>query len=345
MYGKNIMWYGFFPPQAILKNKKFKKIILNPPNFNPGSWCGAGKLWIDTENKEYWLTSRPRVGGELRGYAVEIYKSKNGENFKLVTYITKEELSEISGVKINSIENQQLLQDPLTNKYYLYLSLDIGERNIAGYEDKIYETKWETFLLSSEDPRGPWNVEGFVLRGDKEYDSGEARDLTIDIIDGRYFCLYKARKEGSTIVNTALAVSSDGKNWIKLGLLKINNKEQPDYFLLNGNIHASSNGPLFLGTVTTEIIGGAALTKKFTACIIDYRNLNLEEVITIKWEVKSKYEHLEYPIHTYSNIIYDPFKEKWIILIEAVDPTTSKGLGLNLEVDRVLLYETLISVM
>jgi len=75
------MWHGFFPPQVILRNKKFKKIILNPPNFNPGSWCGAGKLWIDTKNKEYWLTGRPRVSGELRGYAVEIYKSKNDEDF------------------------------------------------------------------------------------------------------------------------------------------------------------------------------------------------------------------------------------------------------------------------
>jgi hypothetical protein len=49
--GKHIMWHGFFPPQAILRNKKFKKIILNPPNFNPGSWCGAGKFWIDMKNK------------------------------------------------------------------------------------------------------------------------------------------------------------------------------------------------------------------------------------------------------------------------------------------------------
>jgi hypothetical protein len=65
----------------------------------------------------------------------------------LVNNITKEELSELTKIRVNSIENRQLLQDPLTNKYYLYLSLDIGEKNIAGYEDRIHETKWETFLI------------------------------------------------------------------------------------------------------------------------------------------------------------------------------------------------------
>ncbi|RLG80981.1 MAG: hypothetical protein DRO40_10380, partial [Thermoprotei archaeon] len=64
------MWHGFFPPQTIFRRKRFKKIALNPPSFEPGSWCGAGKLWIDEENEEYWLTSRPRMGAKKRGYAV-----------------------------------------------------------------------------------------------------------------------------------------------------------------------------------------------------------------------------------------------------------------------------------
>ncbi|MDH5689422.1 MAG: hypothetical protein OEZ48_16350, partial [Candidatus Bathyarchaeota archaeon] len=67
------MWHGLYPPQAVLRGRRFRKILLDPPNFNPGSWCGAGKLWIEADSGEYWLTSRPREGPPRRGYAVEIY--------------------------------------------------------------------------------------------------------------------------------------------------------------------------------------------------------------------------------------------------------------------------------
>jgi len=332
------MWEGLYPPQLIFSQRKFRKVLLNPPNFNPGSWCGAGKLWIDPEDGEYWLTSRPREGMERRGYAVEIYRSSNGEDFSLATWISKEELSEIIGITVQSIENQQLVRDPLTGRYYLYLSVDIAERNVAGDANRIYESKWETYLLSAEDPSGPWQGEGFVLRGEKDYDSGEARDCTIDIIDGRYFCLYKARKRGEKVVRTALAISSDGKRWVKLGIPKIDGKEQPSYFLLNGSIFAGCAGPIFIGTQTLEVIRGAALTRHFVAYVIDYRNLNLEEIFLAEWTPGSKYEHPDYPIHTYVSIAFDPIKERWIMTVEAVDPVYSKEPGLNTEVDRVLLY-------
>ena len=333
-----VMWYGLYPPQAIFAKKRFKGVLLNPPSFEPGSWCGAGKLWIDEENEEYWLTSRPRMGAKKRGYAVEIYRSRDGENYSLVSWITKEELSEMSKKTVQSIENQQLLRDPLTSMYHLYLSVDVAERNIAGDEKRIFESKWETFLLIADDPAGPWEPWGFTIRGDKDYDSGESRDCTIDVIDGRYFCLYKARKAGTGIVHTALAVSSDGKNWIKLGIPTIDGKEQPDYFLLSGSIHAGSLGPIFIGTETLDVVKGAALTKHFAAYVIDYRNLNLERVFLAEWKSGSRYEHPEYPIHTYCNVVYDYAKDRWLILIEAVDPIYSKEPGLNTEVDRLLLY-------
>lgn len=333
-----VMWYGMYPPQAIFANRKFRKVLLDPPCFDAGSWCGAGKLWIDVDGREYWLTSRPRMGAEKRGYAVEIYRSRDGENFSLVTWITKEELSEITGKIVQSIENQQILRDPLTGMYHLYLSIDIAERNIAGDEKRIFESRWETFLLISDDPAGPWKPWGFVLRGDREYDSGEARDCTIDIIDGRYICLYKARKAGTSIVHTALALSSDGKNWVKLGVPTIDKNPQPDYLLLNGSIHPGSTGPIFIGTKTMEVVKGAALTKYLVSYVIDYRNLNLETIFTTEWIPKSRYEHPEYPIHTYCNVVYDPLSDRWLTWIEAVDPIYSKEPGLNTEVDRVLLY-------
>ena len=334
------MWHGLYPPQAVFAKKKFRKVLLNPPAFEPGSWSGAGKLWIDEENGEYWLTSRPRLRPEKRGYAVEIYRSRDGENYDLVTQITKEELSEFIGKTVQSIENQQFLRDPLTGNYHLYLSIDVAERNIAGVPERVFESKWETYLLVAEDPAGPWKPWGFALKGDKDYDSGEARDSTIDIVDGRYFCLYKARKAGTGIVHMALAVSSDGKNWKKLGVLTVDGKQQPDYFLLNGSIFAGSSGPVFIGTKTLDSVNGAALTKYFVSYVIDYRSLNLEEIFSIKWTPGSRYEHQEYPIHTYCGVNYDSFNSRWLIWVEAVDPISSKEPGLNTEVDRVLLYES-----
>jgi len=329
---------GITPPQWIFNRRRFKKVLLNPPDFEPGSWCGAGKLWIDIDSEEYWLTSRPRKGADLRGYAVEIYRSNDGENYSLVTWITKEELSDIIGEKVQSIENQQLLRDPMTGLYHLYLSVDISRENIAGDADRVYESKWETYLLTSDDPAGPWKGECFALRGDQEYDSGESRDCTIDIIDGKYFCLYKARKAGTDKVNMALAVSSDGKKWMKAGVIKINGKKQPNYLMLNGSLVAGSTGPVYMGTITTEVVKGAGLSKHFAAYTINYRDLNMEEIFVAKWKTGSLYEHEIYPIHTYSNVVYDPLRDVWLILIEAVDPTTSKEPGLNLEVDRLLLY-------
>ena len=127
---------GLTQPQRIFNSRRFVGVLLDSLDFELGSWCGAGKLLIDTDSEEYWLTSRPRKGAEKKGYAVEIYRSRNGENFKLVTWITKEELSEIAGESVQSIESQQLLRDLTTGRYHLYLSIDVYRENIAGYEGR-----------------------------------------------------------------------------------------------------------------------------------------------------------------------------------------------------------------
>jgi len=334
------MWQGLYPPQVVFARRKFRRVLLNPPNFNPGSWCGAGKLCIDSKSEEYWLTSRPREGAEKRGYAVEVYRSLNGEDFSLASRVTKEELSEVTGRTVQSIENQQLLRDPSTDRFCLYLSLDVAEKNIAGKESRLYESRWETYLMRADDPCGPWKGEGFALRGDRDYDSAEARDPTIDIVDGVYIALYKARKAGTRIVHMALASSSDGKKWIKRGVLKIDGKPQPNYFLLSGSIHAGCRGPVIVGAKTVDVVRGAALAKDFGAYVIDWRGMNLETIFEARWVPGSQYEHSEYPIHTYANVVHDQVKDRWLTWIEAVDPVHSKELGLNLEVDRVLLYVT-----
>ncbi|RLI25004.1 hypothetical protein DRO58_06810, partial [Candidatus Bathyarchaeota archaeon] len=78
------MWYGACPPQLIFARRRFRKVLLDPPSFEPGSWHGAGKLLLDPETGEYWLTGRPRMGPVKRGYGFEIYRSTDGENYSLV---------------------------------------------------------------------------------------------------------------------------------------------------------------------------------------------------------------------------------------------------------------------
>lgn len=319
------MWYGLTPPQALLAAKRFRKVLLDPPRFEPGSWAGAGKLWLDPLDGEFLLTSRPRAWPE-RGFAIEVYRSRNGDDFTLVCKISKEELSEMCGVKVLSIEGTQILRDPMTGRYMLYASVDVGG-------------KWETYLLSSDDPAGVWRGEGFVLRCDRSYDSVEARDPSIDIIDGRYICLYKANAGGLN-VRTALAISRDGREWMKLGVPTVEGEEQKPYFLLYGTILAGCTGPVLIGIATREVVKNAHLTDTFAAYAVDYRRMNLERIFEAKWIPGSIYEHPRYPIHGYASVACDPDHDRWLIWIEAVDPRLSREPGLNEEVDRVLLYES-----
>jgi len=315
-------------PQSVFRLKKFVGVVLDPPSFDPGSWRGAGDLLIYSINREYWLSCRPRVVGR-RGYSLEIWYSTNGNNYTLANFISKEEVSDIAKVEVHSIENTQLIQDPLTGRYHLYISVDVGGR-------------WETFLVVADDPRGSWKPIGFVIRTDKDYDNLEARDCTINIVDGRWIALCKAVKQGDQPhAYTELLISKDGINWVKLGIPTVDGKPQkplPDAFLLNGDIIPSTYGPMFIGTVTT-FYRNAHVTKYFGAYIIDIRNNNLEEVFITEWRSGSIYEHPEFPIHTYCNVVKDPFTNEWRILIEAIDPRYTKEIGVNTEVDRLIQYK------
>ena len=69
---------------------------------------------------------------DVRGYAAEIYRFKDAERFRLTCTISKEEVASKSGLKIHSIEGNQLLKDPLTGKWHFYLSGDIGKEFVWG---------------------------------------------------------------------------------------------------------------------------------------------------------------------------------------------------------------------
>ena len=313
-----------FPPQRLFWGRKFVGIVLDSPDFNPGSWRGAGDVIFDVRSKRFYLTTRPRKVG-IRGYAVELYSSTNGEKFKLETSISKEDLSEMAGFDIASIEGQQLLKDPSTLKYHLYVSVDDGDG-------------WKTILLTAEDPTGGWTYESVALERGKSYDKNEARDPSIDIIDGRYIAVYKANQSGK--VRTALATSQDGIIWKKLGVPTLDGETQPDYLLLCGSIFAGTGGPIFIGFESREVRNGAAISKWFSAYQIDLKARNLEKIMGAEWLASTPYEKKPLPVHSYVDVVTDPLRSRSLMYVEAIDPMHSKDFGVNLEVDRVLLFES-----
>lgn len=351
MMEKYGFWQGIVPPQYIFAKRNFKCVVLDPPNFNAGSWIGAGKAVLDYENGEFLLTARPRKAeGEARGFAVNIYRSKDGEKYDLVTSMSKEEVSEKSGLKIHSIEGTQFLKDPFSGKWYLYLSVDIGSEFVWG---GLY---WATLLLTASQLHGSWHSQGIVLKNDQVYDLNQARDATIDIVDGKWFCLYKAMDKDRN-KRPALATSSDGISWKKQGVLSIDGIDQLAF--LSGSIFAGTNGPLFMGLENKlqderltkdgviyadkyKIGHGGGPISNFVAYNLDYRNMNLETIFRTPWRPLSKYEHKEHPLLGYASLVYDPFKNRMLIYVEALDGALTKQIGINETVERLLLYEAVL---
>ena len=323
------------------------RIVLDPPDFNPGSWIGAGKAIFDGQTGRFLLAARPRkAAGDARGYAANLYQSGDGERFQLVSSIGKEDLSEMSKLHIHSVEGTQLLRDPYSGKWHLYLSVDIGATFVWG------GLQWQTLLLTAEDIQGPWESNGLVLRNDQPFEELQARDSTIDIIDGRWFCLYKAMAADRWKL-PALATSADGVTWEKRGPLTIDG-ETPFAFL-SGTLFAGTNGPLFMGierlgddraprevTYADEhhIGHGTGPAPSFVAYSLDYRNMNLELVFRERWTPLSEYEREDQPLLGYSSLVYDPFRNRILTYVEAIDKALTRQMGLNETVERLLLYET-----
>ncbi|MCW4021505.1 MAG: hypothetical protein NWF14_09820, partial [Candidatus Bathyarchaeota archaeon] len=328
-------WQGLVPPSYILANRKFLGVVLDPPDFNPGSWIGGSSVLLDHDSGEFWLTARPRKQPPLRGYATEIYKSLDGENYAKAASVTSEDLKTMSGQNVVSIEAQQLIKDPGTGRYHLYVSADTrGTEQVDG--------EWDTFLLISDNPAGPYEFHGLAWKRGNSFDSHEARDAAIGIVDGKYLALYKAAhgSEEEGRVNVALATSIDGIKWTKHGTFKVDGKEQPRYMQLYGNIFAGTVGPVFMGLCRRYLIRKASLAKDFEAYIINYRDMNLEPLFKDEWKPLSPYEREDYPTHGYMNIIHDPFKNRLLMYVESIDPHYTKEIGWRTQVDRLILYET-----
>ncbi len=342
-------WYGVVPPQFVYARRRFKRVVLEPPDEVPGSWIGAGKVIYDAPEKQFLLTARPRTAAEgVRGYAVQIYRSADGEAFDLITSLTKEELARDSGLEIHSLEGTQLLRDPLTGRWHLYVAVDTGSDFVWG---GLY---WQTLLVTSDSLEGPWKTHGLVLKNDRAYDANQARDCTIDIVDGTWFCLYKAM-DGVRARRPALATSTDGVNWTKHGVFRTDGHEQRSF--LSGTIFSSPLGPLFMGieklypgdeTTPREdvfadnykITHGGGPLPNFSAYVLDYRNMNLELVFRGPWIPLSPVEHTEHPLLGYASVVYDPHKNRVLLYAQAIDRELSQRMGINETVDRLILYES-----
>jgi len=363
---KNIShWKGIIPPQYIYSNRRFKGVVVNPPNFTPGSWCGAGKAIYDPKRDEFIISSRPRMAkNDVRGFCVDVYASDDGvNNFSLVCRLTKEEITEISGIDTHSIEGNQILRDPLTGNWHFYISIDTGEEFVWG------GMNWQTLLLKAPNLSGPWDSEGLVLRNDQEYDANQARNGSIDIIDGKYYCIYKADdKERQT--TPGFATSIDGIHWEKKGNLTLDGKPYENGFqaFLSGTFFSGTNGPIFIGLERLhglkeekeqeERQGSSKDTEKpemefadekkvkhgsglvnFAAYELDEENLNLKKIFTHEWIPLSPYEFKGHPLLGFSTMVEDPKKNRLLMYIEAMDPHYTEKMGLNETVERVLVYE------
>ncbi len=342
-------WQGIVPPQRLYARRRFLGVALDPPDFEAGSWTGAGKALYDPDHREFLLTARPRSAREgVRGFAADVYRSADGEAFRLAARITKEEVVEVSGTAIHSIEGTQLLKNPATDEWHLYLSVDTGGGFVWG------GVKWETLLLTAPDLCGPWRSHGLVLRNDHDYDAAQARDATIDIVDGRWTCIYKAKDEKRD-ERPALATSLDGITWTKHGPLSIDGADSVAF--LSGTIFAAPTGPVFMGLQTKlddsrqtkddvtyadehKIGHGGGPPPRFFARRLDTAAGNLETIFETEWLPLSPYEHAVHPLLGYSSLVYDPDRLRVLWYVEAIDKELTRSIGLNETVERVLVYES-----
>ncbi|MGC8533194.1 MAG: hypothetical protein ACP5MV_01005 [Candidatus Parvarchaeum sp.] len=308
----------------IFENKKFKKIILPPPNHKPGSFKGAGDLLINSSG--YWLTSRSRTK-QKRGYEVEIFHSKEGYNYKLIKKINIKQLEKNLNTKLSSIEGQQILYHEKEKLYYLYISVDFGDSN--GH-------LWKTILMTTKNPSKDWENKGVVIEPVKPFNT--AKDFNISNINGLYIGLCKAYIDTKNQLKAALFTSKEGLHWKYIGVPLVDNKKQPKVFALDGKFYKLNNQIFFIGSLGNFFENGLTASDRICGYELNLKTNNLKTIFIDKWKVKSKYERLDYPLHTYCAPVFDHKKNEFKIIAEAIDPRYTKKLGVFDVVDNVIMF-------
>ena len=170
------------------------KVIAEPEGEREGFWVGGCSSLKDKKGK-IWLAYRMR-DPERRGHALHIVSSSDGINFEKVCELKKEDFNCVS------LERAALLQDPVTEKYKLYVSLE--------KEGKWFIYKLKDVLSPKEfDPLTAYPV---FLPSYKREDSRKVKDPYIINFLNRWWMFYSGSgKEPQE--ELYLATSEDGEIW------------------------------------------------------------------------------------------------------------------------------------
>lgn len=184
-------------PFATLPPQPEKSVVAIPPPGNgAGNWVGAPSA-IRHGDEIYLAYRLRRPIGQGRGYAVEIARSDDGENFTTIQTITKEQMD------TESLERPVLVALP-DGRWRLYLSC------------ATYGTKhWRVEVMEADDP-GSFDpsTSRTVLPGD---DAKAVKDPVIMYRDGMWHLWASTHpladaNEADQMV-TEYATSPDGLDW------------------------------------------------------------------------------------------------------------------------------------
>lgn len=189
--------FSFFP----LPDVQRYSVIAQPEEKSKGFWVGGCSSLKDDKGR-VWLVYRWR-NPEKRGHKLSIAISSDGVNFQTVKELNKKDFGEIE-----SLERASILQDPYTGKYRLYLSLE-------------KEGKWYIYKL--KDAVSPEEFDPFTARpvfspSPETKDSRKVKDPYIINFFNTWYMFYSGSGEEPQ-EETFLAISRDGENWTRRGLV------------------------------------------------------------------------------------------------------------------------------
>ncbi len=103
---------------------------------------------------------------------------RDGIHCERIAGLSKEDILAKEGIEIHSVEGSQLLRHLSTDKPHFHVSIDTGT-------DVAWRSlEWEAMLFMAEELAGPWESKGIILPNDQDCDARQAKDSTIDIVDG-----------------------------------------------------------------------------------------------------------------------------------------------------------------
>jgi hypothetical protein len=194
------------------------KTILSPEGRGEGFWIGAPTIIYDENLEKYFLyvrvrNPRPEKGkvkpeDNYRGYKCQIYESDDGNNFKLIWEMRKQEIG------ARSIEKAAMIK--INDEFHLFLS----------YESTGFIHRWKIVRQCANHPSEfkpenfedvNWNVPLFCRFSIK--------DPTIKQFDNRIYLYIDYLRLKKPWVTTGVLVSEDGYKFDWCGDVFINAKK------------------------------------------------------------------------------------------------------------------------